>query len=47
MNNPHLSAVSGMAVPWPVFLMLLVGNSHIHVRNEMIGVWAMLDDGVG
>ena len=47
MNGPHLNVVIGMAVPWPVFLILLVGNSHIHIRNHMIRVKVMLDEDVG
>ena len=31
---------------WPVFLIELVGNSHIHIRDCMIGVKVMLDESV-
>ena len=46
MNNPHLSAASGNALSWPVFLILLVENSHIHVRDHVMGVKVILGDSV-
>ena len=38
VKNPHTSAVSGMAVPLPVVLFLLVGSSHIHIQDFIIGM---------
>ena len=47
MSKPHLNAAGGKAVPRPVFLILLTGNSHNHFRDHMIRKKAMWDDSVG
>ena len=38
VRNTHMSAVSGMVVPKPVFLFLLVGSSHIHILDLTISM---------
>ena len=37
VSNPHFRAAGGMVAPRPLFLILLVGNRHNHVRYLMIG----------
>ena len=44
--DSHLNATGGVDGPRPVFLILLVGNTHNHVGDHMIRKKAMLDDSV-
>ena len=45
-SNPHQNATGGMAVPRLMFLILLVGKSHNHIRDCKMRKKAMPDDSV-